>query len=516
MATIEEAREYARSLKLKDQKGWQKYVKENDIPEGMSTYPDKTYKDKGWKGWGDFLGTRNISTHKFKKLPFDEVREFAHSLGLKNREEWVKYVNEPKNILREGIPRYPNGVYENEGWKGWGDFLGTETRAPQDFEPLPFEEVKKIVHSWELKDRNEFRSYAKKEGLPDGIPANPSRTYEGKGWKGWGDFLGTGRQLYRRFQSLPFEEAKKIVHSFGLGGQEEYRRYIKENRPDGIPRYPDDTYEGKGWKGWKDWLGSEKLPFPEAKEIVHSFGLGGKEEYRRYIKENRPDGIPANPRRTYEGKGWKGWGDFLGTETRAPRETGWNIQKVKELLRDLIESKVIDTFSEVRLHNLLYSKGVLNLEKNRHTDFFKNLIKAARTEEGKKAITDYAYSGKENPPDLSDGVVGEEGEIQTVNSEELAKYIDGSDPLDHGKINTPEQILKQTEFLESICVDEEKMQFQVTCSVQDFWKSAFVNEIDTVNKVRSERLNGKEFHDTIVETFLSEYDGKVLRYQKFS
>jgi hypothetical protein len=28
-----------------------------------------------------------------------------------------------------------------------------------------------------------------------------------------------------------------------------------------------------------------------------------------------------------------------------------------------------------------------------------------------------------------------------------------------------------------------------------------------VNKVRSERLNGKEFHDTIVETFLSEYDG---------
>ena len=51
------------------------------------------------------------------------MREFAPSLGLKNREEWVKYVNEPKNILREGIPRYPNGVYENEGWKGWGDFL---------------------------------------------------------------------------------------------------------------------------------------------------------------------------------------------------------------------------------------------------------------------------------------------------------------------------------------------------------------------------------------------------------
>jgi hypothetical protein len=160
MATIEEAREYAHSLKLKDQKGWQKYVKENILPEGMTTYPDKTYHDKGWKGWGDFLG-----------------------IGRK---------------------------------------------AP----PLPFEEAKKIVQSWELKDRNEFRSYAKKEGLPDGIPAGASRTYEGKEWKGWGDFLGTGRQLYRRFQCLPFEEAKKIVHSWGLKDRTEFRSYAKE---EGLP-----------------------------------------------------------------------------------------------------------------------------------------------------------------------------------------------------------------------------------------------------------------------------------------
>jgi hypothetical protein len=84
-------------------------------------------------------------------------------------------------------------------------------------------------------------------------------------------------------------------------------------------------------------------------------------------------------------------------------------------------------------------------------------------------------------------------------------YNGGSDPLDYGKINTPEQILKQTDIMESICVDEEKMQFQVGCSIQDLWKSAFENEVNNVHTIK-ERLNGNKFHDTIIEEFLSDYD----------
>jgi hypothetical protein len=49
----------------------------------------------------------------------------------------------------------------------------------------------------------------------------------------------------------------------------------------------------------------------------------------------------------------------------------------------------------------------LNLQ-SRHTQFFKNLIEASRTQEGIKAIEDYANSDSEVTPDLSKfKVIGE-------------------------------------------------------------------------------------------------------------
>ena len=44
-----------------------------------------------------------------------------------------------------------------------------------------------------------------------------------------------------------------------------------------------------------------------------TLGFKGQRDWREYTKSNRrPEGIPANPARTYR-KEWKGWGDWLGT-----------------------------------------------------------------------------------------------------------------------------------------------------------------------------------------------------------
>jgi hypothetical protein len=40
------------------------------------------------------------------------------------------------------------------------------------------------------------------------------------------------------------------------------------------------------------------LPFPEAKEIVRSWGLGSRRQFHKYIKEKRPEGIPFSPEAT--------------------------------------------------------------------------------------------------------------------------------------------------------------------------------------------------------------------------
>ena len=149
-------------------------------------------------------------------------------------------------------------------------------------------------------------------------------------------------------------------------------------------------------------------------------------------------------------------GDWLGTGNIATQQTGWTINKVKELLRALIESRAIYTWNEVDLYSLLHTKGVLNLDyDNRHSQFFKKLIEASHMEEGREAIEKYAYSSNddENVPDLLSWEVnnGEDNnqEIQTVaSSEELAKLVDSDrtqtdDPLNYGEIPTVDEILSQ-------------------------------------------------------------------------
>ena len=62
------------------------------------------------------------------------------------------------------------------------------------------------------------------------------------------------------------------------------------------------------------------------------------------------------------------------------------------------------SFTDVRLYDLLNSKELLSLgHSNRHDRFFRNLIEARNTEEGRKAIEEYAKSDAENPPDLANG-----------------------------------------------------------------------------------------------------------------
>ncbi|HET9806008.1 MAG TPA: hypothetical protein VFP49_03780 [Nitrososphaeraceae archaeon] len=63
-----EVREFARSLKLQGKEKWEKYVKENRLPEGITSRPDSMYKNNGWKGWRDFLGTIDF-------LPFPEAKK---------------------------------------------------------------------------------------------------------------------------------------------------------------------------------------------------------------------------------------------------------------------------------------------------------------------------------------------------------------------------------------------------------------------------------------------------------
>jgi superfamily II DNA or RNA helicase len=349
--------------------------------------------------------------------------------------------------------------------------------------------------------------------MPRDIPQNPGRIYTAE-WVSLDDWLGIGLQ---KMDFLSFEEAKKIVHRLRLESKEEWERYCESGRlPDNVPLNPRKAYK-KEWKGWGDWLGTNVVAnhkrkfrtYDDARDFVRKLGLDGQAQWKRYCKSRQiPGDIPTHPDRRYKNEGWpseNGWGDWLGSGNISTKAIHNNlIHKIKELLRDLIKSGIIYNFSDVRLYALLNSRGLLNLvNTNPLKQFFENLIEARKTVEGRKAIEEYAESNKRDVPDLSKCI-----ENNTINAMTagLKLPLNGSDPIEgDDKVRSPKQLMKEDEGMDSICVDDEMMQFQVTCSVQDKWNSAFQNENFPIEELEAKGLMGNKFHDRVHNTFLTEY-----------
>jgi hypothetical protein len=508
-----DAKDFVQSFKLKDVNEWTKYWKSGKKPRDIPSYPKMTYREQ-WSGWRDWLGINYISYEKKEHRSFEEARRFVHGLGIKTREDWKYYSKSGKKPL--DIPANPNRTYEKD-WKGWGDWLGTGTVSSHDREFRPFQEARQFSHKLGLKSSGEWKSYCKSGKKPADIPSNPNLSYE-KDWKGMGDWLGTGFIAPQNRIYKSFDEAKKFVHSLGLKSLAEWGKYSKSGKkPSDIPTSPSRPYK-EHWKGMGDWLGTGTLSpkdrryreFEEARIFARSLGLKSKEDWLNYCKSGKkPLDISQKPYRTYKGD-WIWWGDWLGYENPE-----WVVRRVKELLQDLIKSEIIYQWNEAVLYSFLLRKGVLNLEaSNRHAQFFKNLIEASRTHEGRKAIEEYANSYSETPPELSkltplskESSQEQEEEIESASPQELAHLAENIDPLDYGEIKTAEQVLAQTNVLESINVDKEAMQFYVDYSIDELWKSAFRDAENTILAVKHEGKNGNKYHDTVVETFLSDYEG---------
>ena len=118
-----------RSRELRNYDEWIEFTKSGDLPPDIPVAPWQTYKDKGWKGIGDWLGTGTVKKGKEQFLPFKKARAHARSLRLKSQAGWKAYCKsgkKPKNI-----PAHPEIAFATAGWVDWGDWLGTNVIAIQ-------------------------------------------------------------------------------------------------------------------------------------------------------------------------------------------------------------------------------------------------------------------------------------------------------------------------------------------------------------------------------------------------
>lgn len=308
-------------------------------PEEIPSSPERSYRNKGWKNFKDWIGAENVKARHGEWRDFGKARRFALSLKLGSTAEWRAFCKgelSHKGSKPEDIPSSPWKEYEGRGWLNMGDWLGTGTIAPRLRRYRSFEDARRFVRTLHLTSQSQWNKYCR-EGIrgkpkrPDDIPTNPAGKYKNKGWVGMSDWLGTGRPSPKNRQYREFKSARDFARSLGLQSQKEWYRYCKKRNeshkpvPVDIPQSPDRIYAAKGWESWPDWLGANRgprgrhLPFIEARDFVQKLGLSSVSQWYRYCrgelaeKPKKPVLIPTNVEHVYARQGWKGWGDFLGT-----------------------------------------------------------------------------------------------------------------------------------------------------------------------------------------------------------
>ncbi len=339
---FEVAREYVRSLGLKNRAAWIKYADSGEKPFKIPSNPQKAYLNSGWKNMADWLGSSEarISKRFGEFITFEEAKNFVQKLGLKSANEWKEYCkgNMPALPAKpEDIPTQPNQKYSRSGWISMNDFLGVGFSNKW----RTFDDARRYIKNLQLKNIEEWKLYRKGELpekgiLPLNIPKDPEYRYKNNGYISLAHWIGLTDDERKYTEYRSFEEARDFIRSLNLKGQIEWREYCKGNmshlpsRPKDIPTDPARVYSNE-WKGFGDWVGTGRIrefgdnaeqwrSYEDAKTFIHTLELKGHDEWKKYLegefknKSPLPLDIPRSPQFVYKDKGWKGIGDWLSAK----------------------------------------------------------------------------------------------------------------------------------------------------------------------------------------------------------
>jgi superfamily II DNA or RNA helicase len=198
---FEEAKTFIKKYRFKKREDFWKGT--HKLPLDIPKSPNGFYK-KEWKGWGDFLGNNFIATQNREYLSYKFARKYALKLKLKTYTEWRKLKNLPNNI-----PRDIKKIYKKE-WQGLEHFFGSSFKIlRRKFKN--YSEAKLFAFSKNFKSQLEWKKYIKNNKLPVDIPRNPDFTYKNNGWKGWSDFLSTGKKPRKQEELTYFKVFPRLV-----------------------------------------------------------------------------------------------------------------------------------------------------------------------------------------------------------------------------------------------------------------------------------------------------------------
>ena len=224
---------------------FREWTQTGNRPKNFPSHPNIIYKEK-WEGWGDFLGTGNISTKNREWMSFNQAKTFIQRQNIRTVEqfhEWSKSEQRPKDF-----PSTPNQVYTNE-WRGWGDFLGTGNISTENSEQTIFEARAAFLRqkiSTDITPEEEKQASSK----PENFSNSPNEVYKD-------EQTGTDSFLESETTWMSFNEVKEYVRSLNFENHKDFIDWLKSSdKPENFPPNPKAFYTNTGeWIGWHDFLG---------------------------------------------------------------------------------------------------------------------------------------------------------------------------------------------------------------------------------------------------------------------
>ena len=172
-----------------------KFPEREPLPDNIPVIPDRVYRHVGWKGWKDWLVPPE---KRIEYTRLEKAREFVRSCRIPDKGAWHDFLKDRAGLIEEYkmvLPVRPHLEYKESGWMSWEDWLGTDIKYHD------FTSTRKFVHSLHLRRQKDWEDYClgrltHKPGKAGSLFAYPEIAYRDEGWKGWEDWLGTGKETY--------------------------------------------------------------------------------------------------------------------------------------------------------------------------------------------------------------------------------------------------------------------------------------------------------------------------------
>ena len=504
--SYEDAKALIKNFQFKNRDEYFKWARSGQRPSEIPSDPYKQYKENGFS-WGDFLGTGKVANQNKTYRSYAEAKDHLKNLNLKYAQDyyaWLKTAGRPQDF-----PPRPHNTYKLE-WINWNDFLNSnKSRASVNKIYLPFNDAKKAIKKLNLEKRESFLIWVRSQNGMLNIPKHPQVVYKSD-WKGWGDFLSSGKVANQSREFLSFEEAKNFAKTAKIKTKEEWSVWQKNNkRPLNIPANPSVTYKDQ-WSGWGDFLGTNAiapqnkvfLSFEEARSYVRSKKFKTMEDFKIWAStDQRPPNIPAAPHKTFS-KDWISYGDWIGHFTQWTK--GALIGFIKSLYPILQSLEPSELYSILKNNNCLEAIDGLGEDSP-----LKKLVDA--TLHGEKDNLNSIFEDIKKLEEVKDDeVINVESNV--INEAEITEEII---PTEEDAQELPNlsstQVLDNLDYIENILgiSDSETAEFLINKGLGRIWNNVLrsKNPDDEINTLRNKKGSG--YSNTLKERYFDQYDGAV-------